>query len=173
MSYHLKIKVRTNDNILYSMYTNSLKNFYNSKFEEFRDSGFDLFIPDDVTIFSGSLSNKISHEVSCALYKMTKVDGYDKQQLLPCPYYMYPRSSISKTPLRLANSVGIIDSGYRGPLIAMVDNADNNHTYTIHKYDRLFQVCSPDLTPFDTIEIVDELPGKTIRGDGGFGSTGR
>ena len=33
-------------------------------------------------------------------------------------YYLYPRSSISKTPLILANSVGIIDSGYRGNIKA-------------------------------------------------------
>ena len=37
-------------------------------------------------------------------------------------YYLYPRSSVStKTPLRLANSVGIIDSGYRGNIKAVFD----------------------------------------------------
>lgn len=173
MSYHLKIKINNNDPELYSKYFDSVKKFCEDECEDFRDSGFDLFMPEDVTIFSGSLSNKISHDVICYVYKLTKISGFSKKHLLPCPYYMYPRSSIGKTPLRMSNSVGIIDSGYRGPLIAMVDNVDNNHTYTIHKYDRLFQICSPDLTPFDSVEIVHELPEKTMRGDGGFGSTGR
>ena len=35
---------------------------------------------------------------------------------------MYPRSSIYKTPLRLANNTGIIDSGYRGNLMGAFDN---------------------------------------------------
>ena len=43
----------------------------------------------------------------------------------PCGYYLYPRSSTgSKTPLRLSNSIGVIDSGYRGNLIACFDNID-------------------------------------------------
>ena len=48
-------------------------------------------------------------------------------------YYMYPRSSLSKTKLRLANSVGIIDSGYRGNLIGMFDliNMKVNETYIV------------------------------------------
>jgi dUTPase len=40
--------------------------------------------------------------------------------------------------------------------------------------DRYFQIAGPELQPFERIEIVDEIPGgATIRGTGGFGSTGR
>ena len=46
-------------------------------------------------------------------------------------YYLYPRSSIVKTGLRLANSVGIIDAGYRGEIIAVVDNIDKNFTMNV------------------------------------------
>jgi len=83
---------------------------------------------------------------------------------------MYPRSSISKTPLRLANSVGIIDSGYRGELQAPVDNF-SCQKYIVEEGQRLFQICSGDLTPFFNIKIVDSLD-QTDRGAGGFGSTG-
>ena len=102
-----------------------------------------------------------------------------------CGFYLYPRSSISKTRMRLANSVGIIDAGYRGDLIAAVDtiglfgSTDIWHVWKetlspIKKYDRYFQVCAPDLSPF-MVHIVDteqELSPPTARGQGGFGSTG-
>lgn len=102
-----------------------------------------------------------------------------------CGFYLYPRSSISKTRMRLANSVGIIDAGYRGDLIAAVDtiglfgSTDIWHIWKetlspINKYDRYFQVCAPDLSPF-LVHIVSneaDLGRPTARGTGGFGSTG-
>jgi dUTP pyrophosphatase len=84
-----------------------------------------------------------------------------------------------KTPLRLANSVGIIDSGYRGEVTAVVDKHDaSNDWKTVlkrdcKKFDRLFQICSPSLGPFrvELVEREGDLSVKTDRGDGGFGST--
>jgi dUTPase len=103
----------------------------------------------------------------------------------PCGFYLYPRSSISKTRMRLANSVGIIDAGYRGDLIAAVDtigvfgSTDIWHIWNetlapVKKYDRYFQVCAPDLSPFlvHLVETEQELSPPTERGSGGFGSTG-
>ena len=92
-------------------------------------------------------------------------------------YYMYPRSSISKTKLRLANATGIIDSGYRGHLIGMFDliNLSENQEYVVEEYDRLLQICAPGLVPIvvEVVNIIDELGNQTERGSGGFGSTGR
>jgi dUTP pyrophosphatase len=87
-------------------------------------------------------------------------------------YYMYPRSSLSKTPLRLANSVGIIDSGYRGNLIGMFDCLSS---LQVPQYSKLIQICAPGLEPiFVTIvDTVEELGLDTVRGEGGFGSTGK
>jgi dUTPase len=106
-------------------------------------------------------------------------------QQQPCGFYLYPRSSISKTRMRLANSVGIIDAGYRGDLIAAVDtiglfgSTDIWHIWKetlspIQKYDRYFQVCAPDLSPFlvHLVEREEDLSQPTARGHGGFGSTG-
>jgi dUTP pyrophosphatase len=87
--------------------------------------------------------------------------------------------------MRLANSVGIIDAGYRGDLIAAVDtiglfgSTDIWHIWKetlspIKKYDRYFQVCAPDLSPFlvHIVETEQDLSPPTDRGAGGFGSTG-
>jgi dUTP pyrophosphatase len=84
-------------------------------------------------------------------------------------FYMYPRSSLSKTRLRLANSVGIIDSGYRGHLIGAFDALDD---YSVQAGDRLVQVCAPGLVPI-MVTVLDDLGDVTARGSGGFGSTGR
>ena len=70
----------------------------------------------------------------------------------------------------LANSVGIIDSGYRGNILAAVDNIWDQ-PYDLKKGTRLFQICAPDLTPIN-VELVDSLD-ETVRGAGGFGSTGQ
>ena len=97
---------------------------------------------------------------------------------VPCGYYLYPRSSISKTKMRMANSVGIIDSGYRGELIAAVDTigvyGSEETLGTIQKYDRYFQICAPNLSPFAVRIVTSEAElGQTERGSGGFGSTGK
>ena len=93
----------------------------------------------------------------------------------PVGYYLYPRSSTgTKTPLRLANSVGIIDSGYRGHIIAAFDNWKEEN-YCIEPYHRMAQLCPPNLTYPVWVQIVDseEDLGLTKRGEGGFGSTGK
>ena len=74
-----------------------------------------------------------------------------------------------KTPLRLANSVGIIDSGYRGNIIGIVDNL-SDEDFVIEQNTRLFQLCSPILSPV-SFEVVNSLS-DTSRGTGGLGSTG-
>ena len=70
-------------------------------------------------------------------------------------YFLMPRSSISKTPLRLANSIGLIDGGYRGELMAMCDNI-KQEAYTVENGQRLFQIVA---NYFDeiTYELEDEL----------------
>jgi len=74
----------------------------------------------------------------------------------------------------LANSVGIIDSGYRGPIIGAFRNIScKPEPYVVEKYSRLLQICAPDLRPI-MVELVGENFFETTeRGDGGFGSTGQ
>ena len=80
---------------------------------------------------------------------------------------LFPRSSISKTDLRLANAVGVIDSGYRGEVMLKFDKQGDNH-YDVG--DRIGQLM---LIPIPSVQFVEvaNLPG-TDRGDGGFGSSG-
>jgi len=85
-------------------------------------------------------------------------------------FFIVPRSSIYKTPLRMANSIGVIDSGYRGELMVPVDNPTDDD-YMITPGERLFQIILPNLEEFE-VEIVDYLS-DSERGDGGFGSTGK
>jgi dUTP pyrophosphatase len=92
-------------------------------------------------------------------------------------YYLYSRSSTPlKTPLRLANSVGIIDSGYRGHIKAVFDNKNDYDfmEYNIEFGSRLTQLCPPNLEYPMKINIVNNIEslGITNRGTGGFGSTG-
>ena len=86
-------------------------------------------------------------------------------------YWLLPRSSIYRSGVMMANSVGIIDSSYRGTLKAPITNI-NEHTYpNVSRGTRLFQIVAPDMGNISEIKIVSSLP-ETDRGSGGFGSTG-
>ena len=86
---------------------------------------------------------------------------------------IYPRSSVSKTPHMLRNHVGVIDSGYRGNIIAAF-NCSRANKYTATLFQRLVQICPPDLSyPIEIVIVKDQQElGVTERGGGGFGSTG-
>lgn len=90
------------------------------------------------------------------------------------PILLIPRSSISSTPLRLSNSIGLLDMGYRGEVLAKVDSSSQ---YTWDAGVRLFQLCRGNYNPWDEIVIVDSLndlpTAPDDRGEGGFGSTGK
>lgn len=129
------------------------------------DAGFDLFVPNYITFYSNE-THKIDMGIRCSM-------TYNN---IPCSYYMYPRSSTGlKTPLRMSNNVGIIDSGYRGNLIAVFDNINNNSIWNVEMGDRLVQICSGNLLYpiFPVIVNNVEQLGTTHRGIHGFGSTGQ
>lgn len=84
---------------------------------------------------------------------------------------VYSRSGLSlKHGIHMANDVGVIDSDYRGELKVPIHNR-SDVPYTINCCDRIAQlVVTPILTP--EVEEVNELS-ETVRGEGGFGSTGK
>ncbi len=147
------------------------------------DSGFDLAVPSQTTI--EPLDNiLLDLGVKTAMVKINLEEAeptmgasdssFSGMPQTPSGFYMYPRSSLgTKTRLRLANSVGIIDSGYRGNLMASLDNIHPNRPHLAEQGDRLVQICAPDLSPFmiQIVENSDDLSSST-RGSGGFGSTG-
>lgn len=132
----------------------SVKHYYDG-FKPSDDSGFDIYVPEDIRV-PGNKTVKINHKIKC--------EPVNKHG-----YYLYPRSSISKTPLMCHNNVGIIDSGYRGDIIGAVYNL-SAEDYVIKAGTRLFQMCMPNLEPFN-VQFVSSLS-QTERGEGGFGSTG-
>ena len=130
------------------------------------DSGFDLVVDTDYQITDDSDIEYIDFKINCAM-----VDNNTGKTV---GYYLYPRSSFSKYRLIMGNHVGIIDAGYRGNIMAAVrlyGSRRNSSPENIDKMARLFQLCAPDLSPFN-VEIVDTLP-LSMRGTGGFGSTGK
>lgn len=158
-----------NNNIeLYNKYENAITVHNNSVInKQYPDSGFDIFFPNAVS-FQSAKSEFAKMGIVCGM----KIYDQNKEKWASSGYYSYPRSSISKTPLMLANHVGIIDSGYRGPLIGAFRNIASQVPYVVEEYTRLLQICAPDLRPI-IVELVEEsFFEETERGSGGFGSTG-
>jgi dUTPase len=199
----LKLFVDSNDDELKNTYIHAANHHNNKIFQspDYIDAGFDLFAPgnegqelqtygDNLRFFGPNSRtganpvNKLDFKVRCSAQMIT-----DTNKVFNTGYYMHPRSSLSKTQLRLANSTGIIDAGYRGHLMSMFDvvniSTTNNITnanetdaacdYYGKKFDRYIQICAPGLVPIvvTIVDFVEELGEQTERGNGGFGSTGR
>lgn len=159
----LKLYVPRENPELYDLYTEYVKKHNDEQCKnQFFNSGFDLFIAKDETIES-TVAVFVNQQVKA---EMISCDG------TAMSYYMYPRSSMSKTPLMLANHVGIIDSGYRGNLICALRNLGGETEYVLAKHTRLMQICAPTLKPIYVIMVGENELTTTERGAGGFGSTG-
>lgn len=160
----LTLQIFTENQTLKEYYLNKAQ----SSFHE-GDSGFDLIFPNDFEIQPGEtllakLGIKCTLKINDVFLKIGEKPKY-------VSYLLMPRSSIIKTKLRMANSLGLIDAGYRGEIAAAIDNIGST-THYCKKGERLFQIVAPSLEPFK-IEVVDKLEdlGTTTRGEGGFGST--
>lgn len=174
---YLKVFVDSSDNELIDKYIGAINDHHLKMTNNIRhiDAGFDLFSPSE-HIMSPSKVNKLDYQVSCSAQIVEKNNLYP---LLNCcfntGFYMYPRSSISKSNLRLANNVGIIDAGYRGHLTGMFDVIYSMAPVTVNKFERHLQICAPGLIPIivELVNSIEELGEQTARGSGGFGSTGK
>jgi len=182
----LKLAVSKDDNELGELYANHVRQ-HNESLERalFPNSGFDLFFPEktefDRDFAAKFVDLKVKGEmIYCDKNMEVEIEGEDGEEetvkgvSYSSAYYVYPRSSISKTPLMLANHVGIIDSGYRGNLIAALRKLpqENVTVYTVEKHTRLFQICHPSLCPVFVVLVDESELNLSERGDGGFGSTG-
>tara|TARA_B100001142_G_C14259951_1_gene626624 strand:+ start:688 stop:1299 length:612 start_codon:yes stop_codon:yes gene_type:complete len=149
------------------------------------DAGFDLFTPEQHNIPpTKGTAYKIGQGVKCSMTRVADLlvrsgDGdmsmqHDKNGR-PVSYYLWVRSSTgAKTPLRLANSAGIIDSGYRGEIISAFDNISDDN-YNVEQFQRLVQICPPEISYPMLVKFVSckEDLGCTERGEKGFGSSGK
>jgi dUTPase len=131
-----------------------------------RNSGFDLFCDTTDTDHTA-----YAHLVSqgCRAVALDAAGA-------PQAFWLAPRSSICRTQWRLANSLGLIDATYRGPIRAAIYSigSDPVPTFGVDNHGlRLTQLATPSLTPWTEVIVVDDLPAiATARGAGGFGSTG-
>jgi len=166
--YILEIKI--DDSV-----SDTVKEYYKQlETRDSSDSGIDLIATDDICVTPLQVGT-IDFKIKCQMKNIITTSAFGKTcdicDTKYYPYYLYPRSSISKTPLGMANSIGIIDKDYRGSIMAKVRNFSIDTNYNITSGDRLFQICAPDLSPIQ-MNIVSTLT-ETSRGEGGFGSTGK
>lgn len=158
----LKLYVDESNRELVDLYKSHVEKHNESvKTDPYPNAGFDLFVPEETTF----------HTAFATQFVNMKVKAEMQFNHHPCAFAMHPRSSISKTPLMLANSTGIIDCGYRGDLIGAFRSFQS--PYTVEKHTRLLQICHPWMCPIhvELVKTADELT-DTTRGAGGFGSTG-
>ena len=109
------------------------------------DSGLDLFIIKEETIAPGE-TKLIDLGIRCQSKSLFNYHSY----------WMVPRSSVSKTPLLLRNSIGLIDAAYTGNLKAAFYNTSDK-PFTLNRGERYVQLVNNDLSPA-LFEIVDVVP---------------
>lgn len=148
---------------LKELYETAAKKYNDTPYSN-RDSGFDLFCDgEDIDDSYSKFANLIGQ--GCRALALDNVDS-------PRAYWLTPRSSISKTNMRMANSMGLMDATYRGIVKAALYSTTGVYSMSLHG-QRLVQVVQPSLLPWESVSIVEQLPGSnTLRDQGGFGSTG-
>ncbi len=140
--------------------TLKIKQFYeNFSSHHLGDSGIDLYNFNKTDLINHLGVATIDFEIQCEMIDLTTNEF--------ASYYLVPRSSIANTDFQMANSIGIIDAGYRGNIKAKIRNFNDY----VKEFDcgSFFQIIAPDLKPIK-VKVVDELS-NTTRADGGFGST--
>ena len=105
------LKIKPENDAVKQLYLNH--GFFNKG-----DSGIDLFFPDKVNFRNGS-TTFVDLKIKCEM-----IDNTTNKNV---SYYLYPRSSISKTSLMLHNSTGIIDEGYRGNIKTAIINTSQQN----------------------------------------------
>ena len=124
------------------------------------DAGADIYAPETVIVPANARGFKVETGLCCAI-----PDGWEIQ--------IRPRSGMSmKTPLRISNQIGTIDSSYMGEWCILFDNFSDN-SYTINAGDRIAQaVLKPSYSFLG--KIVDDVHSikSTERDNDGFGSSG-
>lgn len=125
---------------------NALKHNENLYHKKNPDSGFDVFVPKDQTL-SHEQVNKVELFIKCEMVH------HVNQEKIPNGFCIYPHSSIAYTNFRLANNVGIINSGYRGNLGAMFDVVYSVQEVKCDKHQAVVQICLPTLSPFKVVIV--------------------
>ena len=162
---------------------NKMKDIFNTALEKYHS--YSIVLPMTVNTLAGAKVPTYAHDTDAAADLYAQYD-----QNIPAHTYgnmvktgvkiqlpegwlamILPRSSIGlKTPLRLSNSVGLIDSGYRGELGVIYDNTSDND-YEIKAGDRVAQLLVMPSYRFQA-KVVNSLE-DSDRGETGFGDSGK
>jgi dUTP pyrophosphatase len=125
------------------------------------DAGADLVAREDVVLAAGGGRAAVPTGVAVAI-----PEGWAG--------FVLPRSGLAlRHGVTLLNAPGLVDSGYRGELIAVMVNTDPDADYTVRRGDRIAQLVVQRVEQA-TFVVGEELPASASeRGTGGFGHTGR
>ena len=158
-----------------------------------RATGFDVIVTSEPEIIGETYSNGTYKRVDYIQYKTNLKLAVQKERVfsnfghtdLDYDILAFPRSSVSKYNLVLANCIGLIDADYRGEVLLRFKYIWQPEDYSIGKdkniqgtvnYSKLYnkgdKVCQLKIKKVENVEfvLVDELD-STTRGEGGFGST--
>ena len=158
-----------------------------------RATGFDVVITSDPEIIGETYDNGAYKRVDYIQYKTNLKLAVQKEKVFSnfghtdfdFDILAFPRSSVSKYNLVLANCIGLIDADYRGEVLIRfkyiwqpedykirTDNLLEGSVNFAKLYNKGDKVCQLKVTKVENVEfvLVDELD-STDRGEGGFGST--
>lgn len=133
------------------------------KYATVDSAGVDLICPENITIKPGKC-DKI--HTGLALNMMNHGRYYNFAAIIA------PRSGLGTRGLIMSNTIGVIDQDYQGEIIVAVWNRTLIDTIDIARGDRFAQMLFVPILK-STFNVVEEFSTKTIRGDGGYGSTGK
>jgi len=87
---------------------------------------------------------------------------------------LFPRSSVSKTDLRLANAVGVVDSGYRGEITFRYKFDKNSFFASLKRFEEGDRIGQLVIIPYPKVQLNEVVNlTESERGEGGYGSTGK
>jgi dUTPase len=158
-----------------------------------RATGFDVVVTSEPEIVGEQYDNGTYKRVDYIQYKTNLKLAVQKERVfsnfghtdLDYDILAFPRSSVSKYNLVLANCIGLIDADYRGEVLLRfkyiwqpedykirTDNLLEGYVNSTKLYNKGDKVCQLKVTKVENVEfvLVYELD-STTRGDGGFGST--
>jgi len=165
--------------LLIKIIDENMRSYYKDKIINDGNAGYDIFLSNDIVIKPNKTYTQLGSGIKCEMieeYFEFDIDTSKgimsnyKQITNNVSYLLMSRSSITKYNLIMANSIGLIDAGYRGEILGRVYNL-NEEDIEFKRGERLFQLVAPNLSSFN-VKIVDDLS-ETIRNEGGFGSTGK
>ena len=140
--------------------------YYKDEMRSYDNAGYDLFV---AVPAATTYAKPVTLLDLGARARMIRCDPMGEEEV---HYWLAPRSSIWKSGVMMANSMGIIDRTYRGILMGSITAISITNPVAIEQGVRLFQILAPDMGWIKEVKIVESLP-ATTRGEGGFGSTGK